>query len=173
VTRTWIERHILDNGGKVSIESPGGGENGFEIGEKAVADSGALFLPKLCNQCSDPPCVRYCPVGAMFRTDDGFVLTDPSRCIGCALCVKACPYGARFKNPVIGISGGCDWCHQRVIRRLDPVCVRVCPTRARVFGSGSSGKPGWISSAKPLDAGVPWKTGARVIYSLLGPKSDV
>ncbi|MHC4597439.1 MAG: 4Fe-4S dicluster domain-containing protein [Planctomycetota bacterium] len=173
VTRTWIERHRADNGGEISIESPAGGENGFEITGIHQAESGAIFLPKLCNQCSHPPCVQYCPVGAMFQTPDGFVLTDTRRCIGCALCIKACPFGARFKDPVAGISGGCDWCHRRATRGMNPVCVHVCPTQARVFGrrvSGEAGMPDWLSRGAALYLEPQTGTGARVAYAILDPK---
>ena len=58
-----------------------------------------FFVPKLCNQCANPPCVQVCPVGATFQTKDGVVLVDEKRCIGCRYCIQACPYGARYLNP--------------------------------------------------------------------------
>ena len=64
------------------------------------------FLPRLCNQCSEPQCVSVCPTGATWkREEDGIVVIDQDICIGCKYCILACPYGARFVNPVTGHRG--------------------------------------------------------------------
>ncbi len=39
-----------------------------------------------------------CPVGARFTREDGLVLTDFDRCIGCRYCELACPYGVNVFN---------------------------------------------------------------------------
>jgi len=91
-------------------------------------------VPKLCNHCSNAPCVQVCPVGATFTTEDGVVLVDPDYCIGCRYCIQACPYGARFLHPETRTAEKCTFCYHRVRRGLQPACVEVCPTKARVFG---------------------------------------
>lgn len=136
--RTWIERYIIPVEGETIVDSPNGGMNGFGkfkkpiIAEKEILRT--FFVPKLCNHCANPPCVQVCPVGATFISRDGVVLMDYEYCIGCRYCIQACPYGARFLNPYTRTADKCTFCYHRIVKGLLPVCVEVCPTRARVFG---------------------------------------
>lgn len=57
-----------------------------------------LFMPLPCMHCDDAPCVKVCPVSARFKREDGFVLTDFNKCIGCRYCQIACPYGVNYFN---------------------------------------------------------------------------
>ncbi|MHA1598933.1 MAG: 4Fe-4S dicluster domain-containing protein [Alphaproteobacteria bacterium] len=133
--RTWVERYVTTADG-IYVESPKGALEGFQkVNEEIRAKSKRSYtVPKMCNHCENPPCVQVCPVGATFRTPEGFVLIDHEHCIGCAYCVQACPYGARFINPVIKKADKCTWCYHRVKRGKLPACVTVCPTKTRLFG---------------------------------------
>ena len=133
--RTWVERYLKDFEGEVYVDSP----NGYQKPRADLADlkvevRDTFFVPKLCNMCKEPPCVQVCPVGATFKTPDGFVLVDRERCVGCAYCIQACPYSSRYLDPVTRTAEKCTWCYHRVRKGLLPICVNVCPTKARKFG---------------------------------------
>lgn len=107
----------------------------------------------LCNHCSNPPCVRVCPTQATFkRPEDGVVMMDFHRCIGCRYCMAGCPYGSRSFNwqdprPFIkelnmqfptrtkGVVEKCNFCAERLAKNLYPACVEVCKAKALTFGN--------------------------------------
>jgi molybdopterin-containing oxidoreductase family iron-sulfur binding subunit len=115
-----------------------------------------FYMPVACQQCSNPPCVKVCPVKATWQEKDGIVVVDYNWCIGCRCCMAACPYGARHFNwgePVIppdemntethylgnrprykGHVDKCTFFIQRVRRGRYPACVEICPVGARKFG---------------------------------------
>jgi molybdopterin-containing oxidoreductase family iron-sulfur binding subunit len=105
----------------------------------------------LCNHCDNPPCVKVCPTKATFKRDDGLVMMDYHRCIGCRYCMAACPYGARSFNwkdprPFIkeikqdfptrtrGVVEKCSFCDERLAKGLKPACVEACTARGLAFG---------------------------------------
>ena len=92
------------------------------------------FLPRLCNHCENAPCVQVCPVQATYRRDDGIIVIDEGRCIGCGYCVTACPYNARYLNPQTKVADKCTFCQHRLEQGLEPACVHNCMGKARVFG---------------------------------------
>jgi tetrathionate reductase subunit B len=141
VTRMWVERYIITKDGKVHIDSPMGGRDGFldnnmygeEIDPKDIAK--AFFVPKGCNHCDNPPCVQVCPVGATYQTKEGVVLVDRDWCMGCAYCIMACPFGARFFHPVHKVADKCTFCYHRISKGLQPACVQACSFGARRFAN--------------------------------------
>ncbi|MBI4972147.1 MAG: 4Fe-4S dicluster domain-containing protein [Candidatus Omnitrophica bacterium] len=132
--RTWVERYQILKEDKTIVDSPNGGIDGFPETTNKADVLRSFFVPKLCNQCKNPPCVQVCPVGATYKTKDGVILIDDKYCIGCRYCIQACPYGARYLNPVTKTADKCTFCYHRVVKGMKPACVEVCPTQARVFG---------------------------------------
>ena len=111
---------------------------------------GAQFIV-LCNHCDNPPCVRVCPTQATWKREDGIVMMDYHRCIGCRFCMAGCPYGSRSLNwrdprPFIkevnkdyptrtrGVVEKCTFCVERLDQGLIPACVEACKEKALVFG---------------------------------------
>jgi len=109
------------------------------------------WMPLACLHCENAPCVKVCPVGATYRDEDGRVLINYDRCIGCRYCIAACPYNVRVFNwqkpvrepghsygdaPVRakGVMEKCTLCVERTSKGQEPRCVEVCPAKARKFG---------------------------------------
>jgi len=119
-----------------------------EFMAEGLADSPVLVL---CNHCDEPPCVRVCPTRATWKNEDGIVMIDYHRCIGCRYCMAGCPYGARsfnWRNPrpfiqdlnqdfptrTRGVVEKCNFCVERLAEGLLPACVEACPENALIFG---------------------------------------
>jgi Fe-S-cluster-containing dehydrogenase component len=131
--RTWVERYTIKYDGEVTVESISVTPRKEMVhNDRDVVRT--FFVPKMCNHCANPPCVQVCPVGATFTTPDGCVIVDSTRCMGCRYCIQACPYGARYLNPRTNVADKCTFCYHRITKGLNPACVEVCPTQARIFG---------------------------------------
>jgi len=128
----------------------------------SMQDGGATspyWQPTTCMHCDEPPCVKVCPVDATFKRQDGLVLIDSDRCIGCRFCMAACPYSTRVFNwgePDIaeevksqhyscetsvpqkkGTVGKCDFCPDMTRKGELPHCVTACPNGVFFFGDAN------------------------------------
>jgi tetrathionate reductase subunit B len=113
---------------KVNVET--------KVGSKTIDKPVVL----LCNHCEKPPCAQVCPVRATYKRDDGIVIVDHHRCIGCRYCMIACPYNARFFNfkdseewpnqehpkRSHGVAEACTLCAHRLDTGQLPACVEAC-----------------------------------------------
>ena len=92
------------------------------------------YLPVTCQHCNKPECVSVCPTGASHKRQDGIVLVDHNKCIGCQYCIMACPYGVRTYDKAKGVIEKCTLCAHRVEVNEVPACVSICPGKARIYG---------------------------------------
>lgn len=106
----------------------------YEVTDALTGNVAHFMLPRLCNHCDNPPCVPVCPVSATYQRNDGIVVVDNERCVGCAYCVQACPYDARFINPETNTADKCTFCTHRLEAGLLPACVESCVGGARNIG---------------------------------------
>jgi len=102
-------------------------------------DLNRASIPYHCMHCLEPDCVSACPVGAWSKRDDGPVLYDDDKCIGCRYCMNACPFGVPHFDWDKGLLGGalihkCTMCAHRLDVGQEPACVQTCPTGALKFG---------------------------------------
>lgn len=121
-------------------------ENNVALGEYwskvlAVGPTGThphveeYWLPTMCQQCEDAPCVHVCPTGASYRDPDtGVVLVNKELCIGCKYCMMACPYGVRSWNAAEKCVEKCTLCGQLTSQGELPACVKACCGEARFYG---------------------------------------
>jgi len=98
---------------------------------------------------------KQCPTGATKQREDGIVVIDKEKCMGCQYCVVTCPYSVRYyldevkpyvkgaetpyekrgkKRHKKGAVEKCDFCLKRVEQGLKPACVTSCIANARHFG---------------------------------------
>ena len=124
----WIWKEPFERGLSVRTQSP-------LHGRRLQRPAGARCF---CNHCDNPPCVRVCPTQATWKRDDGIVMMDWHRCIGCRYCMAACPYGSRSFN----------WDDPRpYIADADRPTTRPGP---RAWSrSASSARSGWPAGSRP------------------------
>lgn len=111
----------------------------------------AYYLPVLCQSCKDAPCVAVCPTGASHVDENGVILIDRDKCIGCLSCMEACPYKARSFNKNAKIVEKCTLC-EHLKGDEQPACVKICCAKARFVGDAED--PNSIVNVKVKEAGA-------------------
>ena len=89
---------------RIGVRSDGGMERGFVV--------------VVCRACSDPPCAKVCPTGALSPRDGGGVKLDENKCLGCGHCRKACVLGAVYWDQAANKPMICEHCGY---------CANYCP----------------------------------------------
>lgn len=98
------------------------------------------YIPVMCQQCDNAPCINAAKDGAVYRRDDGIVIIDPEKAKGQQQIVKACPYNAIFWNEELDIPQKCTGCAHLLDRESPisvPRCVDNCHMDAIQFGEES------------------------------------
>jgi formate dehydrogenase iron-sulfur subunit len=93
-----------------------------------------VYVRRLCMHCEQPSCASACPVSALYKSKEGPVLYDPSKCLGCRYCMLACPFGVptyEWHSAVPRVRK-CQMCSHR--GAAGPACAEVCPTGATITG---------------------------------------
>ncbi len=91
-----------------------------------------------CLHCLDPACMSACLVSAFRKRDDGPVVYDAGRCMGCRYCMVACPFEIPtydYDMPLTPQVRKCNLCaHVVPDQRPAPACVTICPEEALTYG---------------------------------------
>jgi carbon-monoxide dehydrogenase iron sulfur subunit len=121
-------------------------------------------VPHLCTQCSDYPCVKSCPEGALSVDDEtGAVIVEDEKCTSCGACIRACPGEIPHLHPEGDRVVICDLCGG------DPECAKVCAEA----GYGALSK-GTRTSSKNYDlyAIKPEEVTKNLVVNLYGEKGE-
>jgi formate dehydrogenase iron-sulfur subunit len=95
-----------------------------------------LNYRKLCMHCLEPSCVSACLVGSLTQTEEGAVVYDADKCIGCRYCMLACPFHIpRYEwEATFPFVKKCNMCLTKLRKHEQPACVDACPNEALEFG---------------------------------------
>ncbi|MEM3640768.1 MAG: 4Fe-4S dicluster domain-containing protein [Candidatus Bathyarchaeia archaeon] len=92
------------------------------------------YMPILCMQCDNPPCMKVAKNNAVYKREDGIVIIDPAKAAGQREIMEACPYNAISWNDEKNIPQKCTFCVHRIENGEIPRCVQACPSDALLFG---------------------------------------
>ena len=160
---------------------PGVFWNRIVIGEMGTYPAvSKLTYPVLCNHCSEAPCVKACPTRATTRRDDGIVIIDYEKCVGCRYCLIACPFQQRtfYANDQKEYFPGQGFTEYEVIGRelypLETGTVMKCNFCSERIDAGIEKglKPGIDREATPACV-IACPTEARVFGDLDDPNSEI
>ncbi len=97
-----------------------------------------IWARNSCMHCDYPICAAVCPVEAITKYDEGPVVIDKDKCIGCEYCVNACPWHVIAFDDIAHKASKCTMCADRIAADATPFCVQACPVGALDFGAASA-----------------------------------
>jgi len=174
------DEHVGNDFAPIAKSQPTFGHFWIRIDEQEQAWSPSHikvdYVPKPCNQCEDPACMKAAANGAIYKRADGIVIIDPEKAVGQKQLVDACPYGSIYWNAELNVAQKCTFC----AHLLDdgwkvPRCVQTCPTGVMYFGDLSdpdSAISRFVARTKAEVLPVKTETKPKVFYSGL-PKPHV
>jgi Fe-S-cluster-containing dehydrogenase component len=99
-----------------------------------VEDRAGFHVRRQCMHCEEPACASVCPVGALHKTDEGPVVYDEDKCLGCRYCMVACPFGIpkyEWSKNVPRVRK-CILCYEQSVRKGKPTACALPHRQARV-----------------------------------------
>jgi len=101
-------------------------------------DEGLRTIKLQCMHCDYPACESACIVGAITKNENGAVVWDTDKCIGCRYCMVACPFqipAFEYHKALDPKILKCDFCIERTSEGKFPACVSICPVEALTYGT--------------------------------------
>jgi formate dehydrogenase iron-sulfur subunit len=107
------------------------------LNEFPIAGKFPIDVKYQCMHCDHPACVSACIVGAFSKQENGAVIWDTGKCIGCRYCMIACPFqipAFEYDKPLWADIKKCDFCYNRTKEGNIPACTEICPVEAITYG---------------------------------------
>lgn len=101
-------------------------------------NNGKRTVKLQCMHCEFPACESACIVGAITKNENGAVIWDTEKCIGCRYCMVACPFqipAFEYHKALDPKIVKCDFCIDRTSDKQLPACVNICPVEALTYGN--------------------------------------
>ena len=127
------DEHVANDWSPIAKPMPEIGHFWFKMDERVrgtVPKVKVAYRPHICMHCDNPPCIPSCRFGAKYKRDDGLVIIDPNKCVGCRNCLEACPYDVIYFNKDLNIAQKCTGCaHLIDAGWKETRCSDNCPTQ--------------------------------------------
>jgi formate dehydrogenase iron-sulfur subunit len=150
-------------------------ENWITMEPPLLEGTSPIWARNSCMHCEYPICAAVCPVEAITKYDEGPVVIDQNKCIGCEYCINACPWEVISLDAINRKASKCTMCGDRIAENKTPFCVQACPVEALEFGFADE----MSEKAKTFAAesggylyGDKEAGGTQVVLVLKDPKSD-
>ncbi len=133
------DEHVYNEFAPIATSQPIFGHFWMKVTERELVLNSShikvAYIPKPCNQCADPACLKAAKDGAVYQRPDGIVIIDPVKAVGQKQIMEACPYGSIYWNEEKNVPQKCTFCAHLVDDGWqEPRCAQACPMSCIVFG---------------------------------------